>query len=95
MTLPSLVFGLVISLLIGSLFHLWLGGSPGRLMFYLTLSVAGFAAGQWLANLQNWVLIPIGPLDLGLAIPGSFVFLGFGYWLSRVEIHRPDHSDEV
>ena len=96
MTIPSIALGLIFSLLIGALFHLWRDGGLGRLLFYLTLSVAGFAAGQWFGVWRNWVLFPMGPLDLGLAALGSFVFLGIGYWLSLVKIHRPgNENDEV
>ena len=96
MTLPSIILGLIISLLIGALFHLWRDGGLGRLMFYLTLSVVGFAGGQWIGVWRNWILFLVGPLDLGPAALGSFVILGDGYWLSLVELHRPGNAnDEV
>ncbi len=95
MTLPAYVLGLVYALLIGSLFHLWRDGGVGRLLLYLALSVAGAAAGQWLGTWQNWVLFPVGPLNLGLVTLGSIVVLGLGYWLSLVEItggERDEHK---
>jgi hypothetical protein len=96
MTIPSIVFGLIFSLLIGSLFHLWRDGGLGRLVIYLTLSVLGSAAGQLFGIWRNLVLFPLGQLDLGFAALGSFVFLGIGYWLSLVEFHREgDSHDEV
>ena len=94
MTLPSIVFSLIFSLLIGSLFHLWRDGGLGRLVIYLTLSVLGSVAGQLFGIWRNWVLVPVGPLDLGFAALGSFVFLGLGYWLSLVEFHRENDSDD-
>ena len=95
-TLPSLVLSLICSLLIGALFHLWVDGGVGRLILYLVLSIAGFIAGQWFGDWRNWLLLPIGPLNLGLASLGSFVFLGLGYWLSHVELrHRSSNDDEV
>lgn len=93
MTLPSIVLGLIFSLLIGSLFHLWRDGGAGRLLLYLALSVGGFAFGQWLGVWRHWILFPIGPLNLGLATLGSLVFLAVGYWLSLVEIHRSRDDD--
>ena len=52
MTIPSLALGLVIALLIGTLFHLFLGGGLGRLFLYLIFSLIGSAAGQYvLVNL--------------------------------------------
>lgn len=96
MTLPSIVLGLIISFLIGALFHLWRDGGPWRLVLYLVLSVAGFAAGQLLGIWRGWVVFPLGPLDLGLGGAGSIVFLGIGYWLSLVELRRESNSnDEV
>jgi hypothetical protein len=93
MTLPSLVLGLICSLLIGALFHVWRDGGAGRLLLYFALSLAGFAAGQWFGNWSHWVLLPIGPLDLGVDALGSLVFLIAGNWLSRVEL-RPTASDD-
>jgi len=87
MTIPSYMLGLVIALLIGSLFHLWLDGGVGRLLFFLVLSVAGAAVGQWFGFWRNWMVFPVGTLNMGLVILGSLLFLGVGYWLSLVEIH--------
>jgi len=96
MTLPSIILGLIISLLIGALFHLWRDGGLRRLIYYLALSVVGFACGQWIGVWRNWILFPLGPLDLGVAALGSIIFLGVGYWLSLVELHRPGSTkDEV
>ncbi len=95
MTLPAYALGLVYALLIGSLFHVWRNGGAGRLLFSLALSVAGAAAGQWLGSWQNWVLFPIGPLNLGLVTLGSLTFLAVGTWLSLVEIHGERDKHEV
>lgn len=87
MTLPSYVLGTIYALLIGALFHVWLGGGFGRLLFYLILSLAGGAAGQWLGTWQNWSLFAVGPLNLGFVTLGSLVLLALGHWLSLAEIH--------
>ncbi len=94
MTVPSLVLGLVVALLIGALFHLFLGGGLGRLFLYLILSLIGFAVGQLFGNWQNWILLPIGTLNLGMATIGSLVFLFVGYWFSLVRI-RPNNGDDA
>jgi hypothetical protein len=88
MTLPAYALGLVCALLLGSLFHLWRDGGLGRLLLYLALSVAGAAAGHWVGSWFQWRLYMLGPLDLGMVMVGSVVFIGFGYWLSLVEF-RP------
>jgi hypothetical protein len=95
MTFPSILLGLVCALFIGALFHLWLDGGAGRLALYLGLSVLGFAAGQWLGSSRNLVLLPVGPLDLGVASVGSLLVLGVGHWLSLVEVRRPGRDDKV
>ncbi len=95
MTLPSLVLGLICSLLIGALFHLWRDGGPGKLLLYFALSIAGFTAGQWAGNVTGLILFPTGPLNLGMATLGSIVFLVLGNWLSHIELRQSTHDDSV
>ncbi len=95
MTIPSIAFGLIVSLLIGALFHLWRGGGGGRLLLYLVLSVLGFTIGHLIGNWRGWILFPVGPLDLGLGVIGSLVFLIAGYWLSQVQIRGSDADDDA
>jgi len=92
MTIPSIALGLIVALLIGALFHLFLGGGLGRLFLYLILSLIGSAVGQYVGSWRNWILFPIGTLNLGMAIIGSLVFLVVGYWFSLVRI-RPNNGD--
>jgi hypothetical protein len=88
MTVPALLFGMLISTLYGALFHLWRGGGVGRLILYLILGWAGFWIGQALANQLNWTFGSLGTLRLGMATLTSALFLGIGYWLSLVEVDR-------
>jgi len=85
MTLPSLLFALLIALLYGALYHLVRGGSFWRLVLYLVLSVMGFILGHLIGLWQGWVLMPVGSLNLGLSTMGSFLILVIGDWLSRME----------
>ncbi len=94
MTIPSLVLGLIIALLMGALFHLWRDGGGGRLVFFLVLSSAGFAAGHWIGNWQHWMLFPVGPLNTGCGILGSLIFLIAGNWLSRIELRGSAGGDD-
>jgi hypothetical protein len=50
MSLPSILFGVLLSTLYGAAFHLWRGGGLGRLVLYLVLGWIGFWAGQILAS---------------------------------------------
>ena len=87
MTLPSILIGIVISSLYGAAFHLWRGGGPGRLLFYLILAWIGFwIIGQLLlGSLLGLTFLALGPLHLGAASLGAAASLGVGYWLSLVE----------
>ena len=85
-TLPTLVFGLLIASLYGALFHLFIGGGIGRLVLFLFLSWVGFLVGQLLASYLGWTFDLIGPLHVGTSTLSSFTFLITGYWLSRFEV---------
>ena len=94
MTIPSLALGCVVAVLIGALFHLFLGGGFFRLFFYLILSLIGFAAGQFIGSWRNWILFPIGTLNLGMGIIGSLVLLAAAYWFGLVR-HSPNDKDDA
>lgn len=85
MTLPSLLFALLIAFLIGSLYHLIRGGGFWRLLLNLGLSVLGFAAGHLVGLWQGWIFLPIGSLNVGVSSLGSLIILAIGDWLSRME----------
>jgi hypothetical protein len=88
MTLPSLIFGIILSSLYGAGFHLIRGGNLGRLVLYLILAWAGFWAGHFLGGALGWTFASVGPLHIGTATLGSLLFLLVGYWLSLVEVQR-------
>ena len=85
MTLPSVLIGIVISSLYGTIFHLYRGGGFGRLLFYLVMAWIGFWLGHLLGYKLGWSLFNLGPLHLGMATIGSVLTLAVGYWLSLVE----------
>jgi len=86
MTLPAVLFALLIALLYGALYHLFRGGGFARLALYLGLSVVGFMLGHVIGLWQDWFFVPLGSLNLGLSSVGSVVILFLGDWLSRFEI---------
>jgi len=88
MTIPSLLFALLVALLYGALYHFLRGGRFWRLILYFGLSILGFAVGQLISFWQGWLFIPFGSLDLGSASIGSLIFLVGGDWLSRIETQR-------
>ena len=88
MTLPAILFALLIALLYGALYHFFRGGGFWRLIFDLGLSIVGFAAGYMVGYWSGWILIPLGPMDLGSTSIGSLIFLVGGDWLSRIEVKK-------
>lgn len=85
MTLPSLLFALLIALALGALYHLIRGGDWPHLLAYLVMSMIGFAVGHFIALWRGWVWFQFGPLNLGAEIVGALVFLALADWL----IHLP------
>jgi hypothetical protein len=85
MTLPSLLFALVLASLCGVLFHVLRGGTGWCLLLYLGGSALGFAFGQLISAWRGWNLFTFGALDIGMGVIGSFLFLLLGEWLSRFE----------
>lgn len=88
MTLPTLLFALLLALLYGAIYHLIRDGGFWRLILYLILSLLGFAIGNFVGNWRGWTLIPIGSLDLGISSIGGIVLLLVGDWLSRIDSGR-------
>ena len=83
MTLPALIFALLVALFYGALYHLVRGGGFWRLVLCLCLSVLGFAAGHLVGMWRGWLFLPLGSLNLGLSSIGSILVLLVGDWLSR------------
>jgi len=88
MTIPALLFGILISTLYGAAYHLWRGGGAGKLVLFLILGWIGFWAGHAIGNYLNWTFGSLGQLRLGMATLFSLVFLSLGHWLSLVEVER-------
>jgi len=86
MTIPSLLLAAVISLALGSLYHVLRGGGVWRLMFYLLMSAAGFALGHIIGLWRGWLLFQIGALNIGLSTIVSILLLVLGDWLSRIKV---------
>lgn len=85
MTLPTLLFALLVALFYGAVYHLIRDGGFWRLFLYFGLSLAGFAAGHLFGLWRGWMFLPLGALNFGLASLGSLALLVFGDWLSRIE----------
>jgi len=88
MTLPTLLFALLVALLYGALYHLVRGGGFWRLFLYFGLSLLGFVLGHLVGLWRGWVFIPLVSVNLGLSTIGSFLILLIGDWLSHIEVRE-------
>jgi hypothetical protein len=86
LTLPAILFGIVLSTTYGTAFHVWKGGSLKKLFLYIVLAWLGFWIGHSVGNSFGWRFAHVGTLNTGMATVGSLIFLLVGDWLSRVEI---------
>ncbi len=89
MSLPAILFGSVISTLLGAIFHLWRGGGLGRFIYYIILGWIGFWIGHALASYFEWTWDSLGSLHLGTAVSFSILLMLIGYWLSLVQTEKP------
>jgi hypothetical protein len=88
MTLPAILFSLLIALLYGALYHLVRDGGFWRLILFCFLSMFGFALGYLVGLWRGWVWIPLGTINLGVSTIGSFLVLLLGDWLTRIDVGR-------
>ena len=84
MYLPTIVFGMLLSTLIGALYHLLRGGSSKKIWLYLFLSWAGFWLGDTLAFYTGWSFLTAGVLNAGMGAVLSIAFLIVGDVISLV-----------
>lgn len=90
MTIPALIFALLLALLLGALYHLIRGGGSSHLLAYLLAGIVGFAVGYLVGQWREWVLFQFGPLDLGMCIAGGLACL----ILTDLLLRLPSHSNK-
>ena len=90
MTIPSLLFTLLLALLLGALYHFIRDGGPWHLFVYLLASVLGFAVGYLIGLWRHLVWFAFGPLNLGMEVLGGLAFLVLADWL----LHLPPRSTD-
>lgn len=82
LTLPVILFGSLIALLIGALVHLIAGGKLLRLIFSMLFALIGFWAGNYLADRLSLEILKYGLVSYGSSVVNSLIFSVFGYWIS-------------
>jgi len=85
MTFPSFILGCMIASIFGCAFHFWRGGKLGKLILLNIFAWAGFWAGHLLGLLMGWKFLTLGPLNLGMSILFTVIFLFAGNWLSQFQ----------
>jgi hypothetical protein len=88
MTFPAIIFSFFFATMLGSILHIWRGGSLFRFVLYLVLSWIGFFGGHLLAAALAVHFLDVGTIHLGFGILGSLVMLALGYWLSLVDLEE-------
>jgi uncharacterized membrane protein YeaQ/YmgE (transglycosylase-associated protein family) len=71
----SVITSLVISIVIGFAFAFFRGAGLGRLIVSVIASIAGFYAGQFIANLFHWNFVMWNGVHLIEGVLGSLVAL--------------------
>lgn len=83
LTLPNLLFGSILAVACGALWHLLWGGPLKILVLYLVMSLVGFWLGQIIAQANSWLLYPIGGLLWLPAILGACLTLAIVRWFAQ------------
>ena len=86
LTFPSFLFGCMIALLLGAVYHLWQGGDWKKLLLAEIASVLGFWAGHFLGFLFRWEVLNLGAIYLIQALIGSVIAIAFVHWLGQSDM---------
>lgn len=76
MTLPTILFGILLSTAYGAFYHLVRGGSLRRLALYMVLGWAGYWAGEWAGWALEWNFFQIGNMNAGMGTLSAFGLMG-------------------
>ena len=94
MPLPTILFGIVLSTLYGSVFHFLRGGNSRKLWVDLILAWAGFWAGDSLGWYMNWTFWSVGVLNAGMGTVVSLALLLLGDLASHIHLSGPDEGSK-
>lgn len=86
MPYPTILLGILISTLIGALYHLVRGGSLRRMLLFFVLAWAGFWIGDTLGYFLGWNFAALGILNVGMGVVFCLVFLAAGDFISQIRL---------
>ena len=75
MTTPGILFGFLISSMVGLIFHFIRGGSFTRLLLHVFTSWIAFFVGHFVGEWTNWQFLRYGTLNLFPALLATIVGL--------------------
>ena len=79
MSLPNILFGTLLAILFGVIYHLIRGGNYKKMILYILLSIVGFWVGNLISFFLNWNIRKIGQLDILLGTIGSRFLMALDY----------------
>jgi hypothetical protein len=94
MTTPAILFAFALALLLGATYHFFRNGGAWHLVVYLLASALGFLAGQLVGLWRGWILLKLGPLNLGMEILGGLLFLAIADWFLHLEPRAREEEEK-
>lgn len=82
---PALTLGFIVATLLGTTFHMVVGGDARRLALFLLSGWIGFALGQLFGQMFGVSILRIGQLYFFSAVLGGLVALVVAFVLTRRE----------
>lgn len=93
MSIPTILYGVLLSTLYGSAFHFLRGGSGRRFVVDLVLAWAGFWAGDSLGYYMGWNFWSVGVLNAGMGTVLSLALLLIADLLSHLRLPVADDEE--
>ncbi len=94
MTLPAFIFGSLIAVLIGSLFHLVVGGNLRKYILFLFFTWLGFWIGHYISNRMSFTIWRVGLFDLGFDILSSIIVVLIIFWIDKGSVEEKESKEE-
>lgn len=91
---PTILFGMLLATLYGSIYHYLRGGSARHLLFELLLAWAGFWAGDQFGYYLGWNFWSVGLLNAGMGTVTCLALLVLVDIVSHIPVHTPEEEDD-
>lgn len=84
-SVAALILAFLLATAYAALFHLFFGGTWGRILAYVTISWFGFALGHIIFSWFNFNFVSLGVIHIDGATLGAIFFLFVTKWLLETE----------